>query len=230
MSGSRSCGAMHRLTDRAFFARDAITLSKALLGKLLVYEVDGEQLVLRITETEAYLGVEDKASHSNGGRMSERNRIMFGEPGYVYMFLIYGMYHCFNFTCNTLGKHEAILIRAGEPVRGTEIMLKNRKLDGSTKSEALKLRSIADGPGKLAMALGLNLSHYGLDLADESGASPIYFAEDDFTVNEDEIIADARIGIDYAAQDRDKPWRFYLKDHVVSLTKEKRLKKQKKNV
>ena len=221
---------MHRITDRAFFAQDAITLSKALLGKLLVYEVNGQQLAIRITETEAYLGIADKASHSNGGRMSERNRIMFGEPGYVYMFLIYGMYHCFNFTCNTLGNHEAILIRAGEPVLGTEIMLKNRKLDGSTKSDALKLRSVADGPGKLAMALGLDMSLYGLDLADDTGVSPIYFAEDDFKVTNDKIIADARIGIDYAAEDRDKPWRFYLKDHVVSLTKEKRLKKQKKHV
>lgn len=221
---------MHRITDRNFFAQDGVALAKALLGKLIVHEVNGQRLVLRITETEAYLGVADEASHSNGGRMSQRNRIMFGRPGFVYMFMIYGMYYCFNITCNEPGQHEAILIRAGEPVEGTQIMLANRGLDHPTKSEAIKLRSIADGPGKLCMALGLTMDQYGLDLADDSSSSQLFIAQDDFKRKEPNIIADARIGIDYAAKDRDKPWRFYLKNHVVSLTKEKRLQRKQKNV
>lgn len=219
---------MYRLSDRSFFAQDALALSKALLGKLIVHDTKGQRLALRITETEAYLGSEDLASHSAGGRPTRRNRIMFGEAGFIYMFLIYGRYYCFNITANGKDRPEAVLIRAGEPVLGTLVMLRNRGLDGRTGSPSKLERSIADGPGKLSMALGLDLAHYGLDLT--GAGSELFIARDDFLVKEEEIISDVRIGIDYAGDYRDKPWRFYLKDHAVSLTKEKRLQRKRNNV
>lgn len=221
---------MHRITDRNFFAQDAVALSRALLGKLIVHDVNGQRLVLRITETEAYMGVADQASHSKGGRLSHRNRIMFGAPGFVYVFMIYGLYYCFNITCNEPGQHEAVLIRAGEPVVGTQVMLCNRGLDQPSKSQAAKLRSIADGPGKVAMALGLTMDQYGQDLTDPSPSSRLFIAQDEFAVDDADIVVDVRIGIDYAGQDRDRPWRFYLKDHVVSVSKAKRLKQQQKKI
>lgn len=220
---------MYKLTDRSFFSQDALALAKALLGKLIVHEVDGAHLALRITETEAYLGVDDLASHSAGGRLTRRNRIMFGKPGHVYMFLIYGRYFCFNITANDEGRPEAVLIRAGEPVLGAPVMLENRGLNLKGGSAAAKERSIADGPGKLCMALGLNMEHYGLDLADEE-PTRLFIAQDDFKPKQSEIISDVRIGIDYAGAYRDRPWRFYLKERTVSLTKEKRLQRQMKNV
>lgn len=223
---------MHRITDRAFFAQDALTLARALLGKYIVHEVDGEALTLRITETEAYLGVTDKASHSRGGRITARNRIMFGPPGFAYLFLVYGLHWCFNITCNREGQHEAVLIRAGESVAGTATLLKNRGLDGPAgrSGKSRKLSALADGPGKLAMALGLGKDHNGLDLTDEALNPTLYIAWDEASLNPGPIIEDERIGIDYAAEYRTKPWRFYLEGRVVSLTKEKRLQRKQRHV
>lgn len=198
-------------------------MARELLGKLLIHEREGERLVLRITETEAYMGSEDLASHSRGGRMTRRNRVMFEGGGRVYMFLIYGLYHCFNITANAAGHHEAVLIRAGEPVEGIAAM----QLHRSGHHRTTPLRQLADGPGKLCQALALDQSHYGLDLTDETAA--VYLADDGFRVSVDQIQADARIGIDYAGKDRDKPWRFYLKDHPsVSLTRSQRLRRDER--
>ncbi len=209
-----------RLNQPAFFDQNAVTLARALLGKLLVHERAGVRLVLRITETEAYMGSLDLASHSRGGRMTRRNRIMFEGGGRVYMFLIYGLYHCFNITANAAGHHEAVLIRAGEPVEGIAAMQTNRS--GQVGKPAPD--KLANGPGKLCQAMALDQSHYGCDLTDEDAV--VYLADDGFTVSDDQIQADARVGIDYAGKDRDKPWRFYLKDHpTVSLTRSQRLRR-----
>lgn len=229
-SGSKYSGGMYRITDRGFFAKDALALAKDLLGKILIHEVNGEILAIRITETEAYLGAEDLASHSALGRMTRRNRVMFGEPGFSYVFMIYGMYYCFNITCNTVGRHEAVLVRAGEPVLGTETLLRNRRLENTKKSQAARLKSIADGPGKLCMAMAINSEQNELDLADPETDNQLYIAQDGAVIPLEDIISDVRIGIDYAGEYRDKPWRFYLRDHAASLTKEKRLQRQKKNV
>lgn len=217
---------MYKISDRAFFAQDALGLSKALLGRLIVREAGGLILALRITETEAYMGASDLASHSRGGRMTQRNRVMFGEPGLVYMFLVYGMYYCFNITANEPGRHEAVLIRAGKPVLGLKEMMENRKLNESARSSALKAIEVANGPGKLCQALGLDMAQYGLDLTDPA-LRDIYIADDGFEITDDDIIKDGRIGIDYAGKDKDRPWRFYLKDEpTVSVTKEQRLRRE----
>lgn len=204
-----------RLIEKGFYEQDGVALAKALLGKLLIHETAGQDLILRITETEAYMGARDQASHSWGGRMTRRNQVMFGEGGQVYMFMIYGLHHCFNITANRPGAHEAVLIRAGEPVAGVEAMIHNRGRSG----EPDPLRHLTDGPGKVAQAMALDQSHYGIDLTDPSAR--VYLADDGYPVGEDDIQADARVGIDYAGEDRDHPWRFYLKSSPhVSLTRQ----------
>lgn len=221
---------MYRIYDRAFFEQDAVSLSRSLLGKLIVRTAGEQSLVLRITETEAYMGAPDLASHSRNGRMTRRNQIMFQGPGLVYMFLIYGVYYCFNITANEPGKHEAVLIRAGTPVAGLKQMIENRSLGPSPKSSAQRIKEIASGPGKLCQALGLDLTQYGLDLTDPS-RDELYIADDGFAVREEDIIEDARIGIDYAGKDKDRPWRFYLKDEpTVSLTRDQRLRREARRI
>lgn len=215
---------MYKITDRTFFRQDAKTLAKDLLGCLLVHETGGGAQTVRITETEAYMGTEDLASHSRGGRITGRNRIMFGDAGYVYMFLIYGLHHCFNITANEPGRHEAVLIRAGEPVSGVDRMRLNRRAGRGQGS--LITHQIANGPGKLSRAMGLDQSHYGRDLTRDE---EIYIARDGFDPSGAQIVTDARIGVDYASRDRDTPLRFYLKDAPsVSLTREQHGKQRKK--
>ncbi|KAF5065537.1 putative 3-methyladenine DNA glycosylase [anaerobic digester metagenome] len=220
-SESRSSGAMHRITDQSFFEQDAIALARDLLGKLIVHQVNGQSLILRITETEAYMGAEDLASHSRGGRITPRNRVMFGDAGRAYLFLIYGLHWCFNITANRPGLHEAVLIRAGVPVMGEEVMAAHRMTSGSGLSGS---RQIANGPGKLCQALGLNRTHYGIDLKDQANEL-LWIASDDYVA--EAIEEDVRIGIDYAGKDRDRPWRFYINNEPVSLTREQREKRHK---
>src|SRR5690554_6718560 len=102
--------------NRDFYNRDSLTVAKDLLGKYLVHIVDGVKLVGKIVETEAYMGVEDKAAHSYGGRRTPRVEVMYGPPGYAYVYLIYGMYDCFNVVTNKEGIPQAVLIRAIEPM------------------------------------------------------------------------------------------------------------------
>ena len=198
----------------AYYDRDTEQVARDLLGAILVCESPAGRTAGRIVETEAYLGVNDLASHSRGGRMTKRNQIMFAGAGQVYMFLIYGLHHCFNITANREGHHEAVLIRAGEAVDGIERMIGNRGL--TAKSAA----NLANGPGKLCQALQLDMSQSGLDLTDESNQG-VYIASDGYKVRPADIQSDARIGVGYAGKDRDRPWRYYLKTSPsVSLTKE----------
>ena len=164
----------------SFFARPTIRVARALLGQLLVFE----ERVGRIVETEAYLGPHDLACHTSKGRTA-RNEVMFGPPGFSYVFLVYGMHFCFNVTT---GKGAAVLIRALEPVTGLE-----RR---------------ADGPGRLTAALGITRAHNGLKL----DAPPLWVAEGAL-VPPREIARGPRIGVDYAKEWAAKPYRFWEKDN-----------------
>lgn len=165
---------------RAFFARDADQVARDLLGRILVHESKGERVACRIVETEAYFGPAgrnaqlaerrdmpvalrkhllaegDQASHSFVG-ITQRNRIMYGPPGYWYVYLIYGMHECVNVVTGPEDEPEpqAVLLRAGEPVDGVETMRARRK--------AKKDTDIASGPAKLAKAMGITRAHYGVD-------------------------------------------------------------------
>lgn len=194
--------------SRQFYNRDSVTVAKELLGKYLVHVVEGEKLIGRIAEVEAYMGPSDKAAHSYNNRRTERNEIMYGGPGFSYVYIIYGMYNCMNVVVEEPGKPQAILIRALEPVEGLEAMSRFRY--GKNYEELAKREKIGltSGPGKLCMAMNIDRSHNGLDLCEDR----LFIAEDE---NEApfEMISTTRINIDYAEEAKDFPWRFYIKDN-----------------
>lgn len=147
------------LLPRSFFARDPEAAARAILGKLIVRTLDSEHLIGRITEVEAYLGLDDPAAHAFGGR-TERNAVLFGPPGHAYVYFIYGMHYCLNFSCEPEGHAGCILIRALEPVAGIPTMAELRGLSPTAKPAAL-----TGGPGKLSQALGITrAAHNGVDV------------------------------------------------------------------
>lgn len=145
---------------RAFYARDVRAVAVDLIGCRLVHRLpDGERLVLRLVEVEAYLGDgSDPASHAHRGPTA-RNRAMFGPPGHLYAYRSYGVHVCVNVVCGPVGHGAAVLLRAGEPLGGEAHMRALRGLDA-----AASRRRIASGPGRLAVALGLGLAHDGQSL------------------------------------------------------------------
>lgn len=188
------------ILQRSFYQRDTIAVSKALLGEILVHESNQGSTAGRIVETEAYLGPEDKAAHSSGGRRTARNEVMFGEKGRAYVYFIYGLYYCFNVTVgDVVGKPEAVLIRALEPVAGQNIMEKRRNL---TKAKVVNL---TNGPSKLCMAMGISKLQNKLDVT-----TPPLYIKDAPPISEEKIVETTRVGVDYSGEWKNKPWRFYI--------------------
>jgi DNA-3-methyladenine glycosylase len=187
--------------ERRFFAKPPETVAPQLLGKLLARRTSSGWLAGRIVEVEAYLGphiteTPDPAAHSFRG-VTDRNRVMFGQPGHAYVYFIYGMYYCVNVTCEPEGMAGCILVRALEPVLGQETMAANRGL--ATNAPAAKLTG---GPGRLCRALNITRpEHNGLDLLNPD--SPLQLRQDTWTPQPVEITP--RIGIRHAA---DLPLRF----------------------
>lgn len=183
---------------RRFFERDADVVAPELLGKLLVVEADGEVVAGRIVEVEAYRS-DDPASHSHRGERP-RNRSMFGPPGHLYVYLSYGIHHCVNVVCAAVGDGQAVLLRAVEPVAGLRTMRRRR---GGVRDVDL-----ANGPGKLGQAFGLDLSDDGADVVDEThvvdGGRRVVLADDGTPPPSDPIVA-ARVGISVGT---DLMWRW----------------------
>ncbi|MDK2855912.1 MAG: DNA-3-methyladenine glycosylase [Bacillota bacterium] len=194
---------------RSFYARPATEVAPDLLGKLLVHVTPEGLTSGYIVETEAYMGPEDKAAHSYGGRPTERTRAMFGPPGHAYVYFIYGMYHCFNVVVAEEGQPQAVLIRALEPAEGIELMARRRGLAPEALAKLLanpaKLRTLTDGPGKLCQALGITRAQYGLDLTGDE-----LFLTPGRSVDPKEILTTPRINVDYAGEWAKRPWRFVL--------------------
>lgn len=166
----------------------------ALLGSLLVRELDGERLVGRIVETEAYLADDDPACHAHRGE-TPRNRAMFGPPGRAYVYRIYGLHHCVNVVTEAPGRGAAVLIRAMEPLAGEATMA---RLRGGGPA-----RQLTNGPGKLCQAMAIGRELDGVDL---TRPGPLYLLRPPGPVVE-AIATSPRVGITRAA---DRPWRFYL--------------------
>lgn len=198
---------------RDFYTTDGLTLAEALIGKVLVHRIGGVELCGIITETEAYMGVIDKASHAYGGRRTKRTETMYLEGGHAYVYLIYGMYSCMNITASTDGNPEAVLIRAVYPIGGEQYMLEfvrersRRKKFPPSESvmTSSELYSLTNGPGKLCNAMAIDRSLDSFDMT-----------EGDFIVRDDgysvgEVLRLPRVGIDYAEEARDFPWRFSVK-------------------
>jgi len=187
--------------DKEFYLNNSKILARKLLGKTLVLRTKGQVLAGKIVETEAYLGVRDAASHSYRGRVTPRNKIMFEDGGLVYIYLIYGMYFCFNIVSNKRGIPEAVFIRALEPLSGVSLMRKNNM---GVKSGKM----LTNGPCRWTRSFGIDKSFLG---------EKIYGRRIYITANKDispaEIIKTKRIGVDFAKEAKDWPLRFYVKDN-----------------
>ena len=181
---------------RSFYSRATLDVASALLGKVLVRRLGRRHLAGRIVETEAYVGPHDLACHASKGR-TPRTSVMFGLPGYAYVYMIYGFYFCLNVVTEPLGYPAAVLIRAVEPLENVDLM---RQLRNNPERET----NIASGPGKLCMAMSIDKQLNGADLL---GAA-IWIEDRKFDPGP--IGASRRVGVDYAGEFKEKPWRFYV--------------------
>lgn len=170
----------------------------------------------RIVEVEAYRGPEDRAAHSYGGRRTARTEVMFGPPGRAYVFLIYGIHRHVNIVTGSVDEPQAVLIRALEPLTGESLMQDRRSRDG--RVSPLPPRELCSGPGKLCQALDIDRRFNGSDLLAWSGA-PVERLELRPGIPPRRVGTSPRIGIDYAGDWANKPWRFYdLESPHVSRT------------
>jgi DNA-3-methyladenine glycosylase len=192
---------MSRALARSFYTRaDVLAVARDLLGKLLVVPArSGRRVSGIIVETEAYRGPEDLASHARLGRRTLRTETMYGIGGTAYVYFVYGMYHQFNVVTNEAEIPHAVLVRALEPVEGIDLMQRRR---GTARTDAL-----ADGPGKLCIALGIDR---GLDKADLLGER-VWIEDRRRSFARSAIASGPRIGIDYAGAWARRPWRFWVR-------------------
>ncbi|TSA25785.1 MAG: DNA-3-methyladenine glycosylase [Bacteroidetes bacterium] len=196
------------MLSRSFYLHpDVMFLARELLGKTLCTRIDGKRTSGMITETEAYAGVTDKASHAFGGRRTKRTEVMYHRGGTAYIYLCYGMYSLFNVVTNEEGIPHAILIRGIIPLEGIDVMKKRRRIDKIGKG-------FSNGPGKVAEALGIHFSHTGTDLA-EIPSDPmkpaIWIEEVTQKPSPEHILSTPRIGVGYSGEDAKLPYRFLLK-------------------
>ena len=173
-----------------------LTVAKDVIGKVLVHRTPAGVLAARIVEAEAYRGPEDRAAHSWAGRRTPRTEVMFGPPGFAYVFFVYGMHWHLNLVTTRADAPHAVLLRALEPLVGAELMAQQRGLPATDVN-------LCNGPGKLCQAFGIGRQHYGVDLT--RGA---LFLSDAASPS-GKLGRSARIGVDYAEAWADKPWRFF---------------------
>jgi DNA-3-methyladenine glycosylase len=183
---------MSKPLPRAFFARDSLAVARDLIGMQLVIRHPQGLRIGRIVETEAYQGPEDLAAHSAGGRRTARTEIMFGPAGHAYVYLIYGIWNCLNVVTATRGVPHAVLLRALEPVRG--------------------IGTPSWGPGLLCRALGIDRDDNGRDLSGNSVRAKRLWIQAPRAAPAPRIGAAARIGVDYAGEWAQRPWRFFDRD------------------
>ena len=197
---------MNKLTREFYLRDDTLQIAQDLIGKLLVVPDDsGARVSGMIVETEAYLGAIDKAAHSYNNRRTARNEITYAVGGHAYVFFIYGMYFQFNVVVGAKDSPHVVLIRAVEPVENIEIMRERRMM--KNPNAKMPDKNLTSGPGKLCVAFNINRELNGEDLLGNK-----IWLEDYKTFSSAEIKIGKRIGIDYAEEFADKPWRFYLEN------------------
>ncbi len=183
----------------SFYTRaDVVQIARELLGKKLVTVIDGELTSGIITETEAYAGPIDRASHAYGGRRTARTEIMHSNGGVAYVYLCYGIHHLFNVVTHVKDTPHAILIRGLEPVDGLTKMMARRRKEQLTPL-------LTSGPGALSEALGITTRHTGVSLQ-----GPEIYIQQGIEITDKEIIAATRVGVAYAMEDALLPYRFYI--------------------
>jgi len=195
---------MRKLSIDFYERDDVVTIARELLGKIIVTRFEVGITSGRIVETEAYVAITDKASHSFGGRRTARNEPMYSKAGTSYVYICYGMHHLFNIVTNEPGIPDAVLVRAVEPMEGIPLMLKRC---GKTKAD----HTLTRGPGNAGKALGITKIHSGIDLM---SGSMITIEDDGYIVPASLTGTSKRIGIDGAGEDASLPYRFYIRGNT----------------
>lgn len=191
---------MKKLTKDFYERVDVVQIAKDLLGKELYTHIDGKLTSGIITETEAYNGIIDRASHAFGRRYTNRTKTMYESGGISYVYLCYGIHHLFNVVTNIENEPHAVLIRNIKPVKGIETILTRRNKKKLTKA-------ISTGPGTLSQALGITTKvHNGISLLGDT----IWIEDCEAIIKDDAISVTPRIGVDYAGEDAKLPYRFLL--------------------
>lgn len=209
---------------RDFFSRDGITVAKELLGKILVHETEAGTVRGIITEAESYMGEEDKGSHTYGGKRTERTEPMYHAGGTSYVYLIYGMYSCMNIAAMTEGTPQAVLLRSVIPadreswermteLREADAERRRRKREAKAGKKPSWGKHLADGPGKLCIAMGITRADNDVDMTE----SDSFYVTEGISVMDAEIRAAKRIGIDYAEEAADYLWRFYIEEKLPAV-------------
>ncbi|MBL7779797.1 MAG: DNA-3-methyladenine glycosylase [Saprospiraceae bacterium] len=189
----------------SFYTRtDVVQIARELLGKVLVTAFDGRRTAGMITETEAYRAPDDRASHAYNNRRTARTEVMFAEGGHAYVYLCYGIHHLFNVVTGPRDTAHAVLIRAVEPLEGIEWMLERRRMKNPNHP------GLTTGPGALAQALGITTQWTGQNMLLPD--SPVWIEDRGISIAESAIVAGKRIGVDYAGECAEWPWRFWLQD------------------
>lgn len=191
------------IPQKSLLNDDPVILGQWLLGKLIISKIDDTPIISRIVETEAYKAPEDKASHAYGNKLTQRTAPMFEAGGISYVYLCYGIHNMLNVVTGPQGMAHAILIRAIEPLEGLDHIYKRRGQK--------PLKQIANGPGKLCKALGIDRSHNTMNLCDPQS---LIHLGDAPCIKKEDIICSPRVGIDYAEECKDWPWRFRVKSFV----------------
>lgn len=181
---------IYMVLPQSFYDRSTLRIAQELLGCFLVRRTGGRERSLRIVETEAYKGFVDSASHASRGK-TDRNAVMFGPPGYIYVYLVYGMHYMLNIVTEKEGYPAAVLLRAGEPEEGKD-------------------KQIASGPGKLAKYLEAGMEDKAASVFSAKGS--LFIKGRNRKGKKPVIVKTTRIGVDYAGQCKHRKWRFYLKD------------------
>ena len=190
---------MSKISSDFYLSSDVVQVGYELLGKRICSAIDGKYCSAIITETEAYAGIEDKASHAYGGKRTKRTEIMYAKGGVAYVYLCYGIHFLFNVVTNLSGIPHAVLVRGVRAESGKETML-NRRGITSLRSDSL------NGPGKVSRALGITKAHNAVDL----NGDQIWLETTDIQIDAKNSMASKRIGIDYAEEDALLPYRFSI--------------------
>jgi DNA-3-methyladenine glycosylase len=192
-----------KLPESYYHNPDVVALSRDLIGKYLFTNIDGNLTGGYIVETEAYAGVNDKAAHSYGGKVTPRTQTMYMQGGVAYVYLCYGIHEMFNVVVSDEGHPHAVLIRAVHPTEGLDVMMLRRNME-------IFKPNITKGPGSVAKALGISRKINAVSLQSDV----IWLEDRGLTFPNEEVAAGPRIGVDYAGNDALLPYRFYVKGNI----------------
>jgi DNA-3-methyladenine glycosylase len=192
---------MNKLKASYYLNNDVVFIARDLIGKTLCTRINNKLTCGVITETEAYTGVTDKASHAFGGRRTKRTETLYNKGGVSYVYLCYGIHRLFNIVTNNQNIPHAVLIRAIYPTKGINEIIKRR----GRSPDSYRDNNLCVGPGKVAQAMGIELIHNGLSLT----GNEIWLEDHSIKIKKEEILVGTRIGVDYAGEDAKLPYRFW---------------------